>query len=84
MDTTLSVEQVEAINKVIAEELSVAIQQVTPDTKFIEDLGADSLSIVELILALEERFNITIPDEISDRCTAVADLYEAISSLLPH
>jgi acyl carrier protein len=82
MDTTLSPEQATAVQNVIAEVMSVSVEQVTPDAKFIEDLGADSLTIVELVLALEERFNITIPDEVSERCSTVGELHEALSALL--
>lgn len=82
MDTTLSPEQVNAIHAIIAEVTSVALEQVRPDAKFIEDLGADSLTIVELILALEERFDITIPDEVSDGCSTVGELHEVLSELL--
>ena len=83
METTLSPEQTEAINKVIAEELSVLPAQISSDAKFIEDLGADSLMVVELILALEDRFGVTIPDELTERCITVGELYEALSTLLP-
>ena len=76
-------EQTHALNQVIADQLDVVLTQMTPDAKFREDLGADSLSSVELTLALEERFNIVIPDEVSERCATVGELYKAIAEILP-
>jgi acyl carrier protein len=52
----------EEAKEVVAEQLSVDINTITPDSKFIDDLGADSLDIVELVMALEEKFDIEIPD----------------------
>ena len=51
------------VKKIIVEQLSVNADQVTPEAKFIEDLGADSLHTVELVMALEEEFGIEVPDE---------------------
>ena len=61
------------VKEVIAKELEVEVKQLTPDAKFIEDLGADSLDIVELVMALEEEFGIDIPDEEADKLKTVGD-----------
>ena len=59
--------------EIIAKELEVDVKQVTPEAKFIEDLGADSLDIVELVMALEEEFGIDIPDDDADKMKTVGD-----------
>ena len=54
---------VERIKRLIAENLGVALDEVRPDAAFIDDLGADSLDIVELVMAIEKEFDVEIPDE---------------------
>ncbi len=61
------------VKEIVAKELEVSVQQLTPEAKFIEDLGADSLDIVELVMALEEEFGIDIPDEDADKLKTVGD-----------
>ena len=63
----------EKVKKIVVEQLGVAEDQVTPDAKFIEDLGADSLDQVELVMALEEAFGSDIPDEDAEKLTTVGD-----------
>ncbi|MBP5707030.1 MAG: acyl carrier protein [Spirochaetales bacterium] len=63
----------EDVKKIIAEKLSVDESKVTESAKFIEDLGADSLDTVELIMQLEENFSISIPDEEAEKITTVGD-----------
>ena len=53
----------ERVKQIIVDQLGVAAEQVTPEASFIDDLGADSLDTVELVMALEEEFDIEIPDE---------------------
>ena len=64
----------------IASELEVSIEQLTPEAKFIEDLGADSLDTVELVMALEEEFGLEIPDEDADKLKTVGDALEYLRS----
>jgi acyl carrier protein len=64
------------LKKIIAKELSVSEEEVTPDASFIEDLNADSLDLVELIMALEEEFNVKISDEEADKIKTVRDAME--------
>jgi acyl carrier protein len=61
------------VKDIIAKELEVDVKQLTPEAKFIEDLGADSLDIVELVMALEEEFGVDIPDEDADKLKTVGD-----------
>jgi acyl carrier protein len=62
------------VREKIAEQLGVAADEVTPDSSFIEDLGADSLDIVELVMALEEEFNVEISDEDAEKIRTVKDV----------
>ncbi|MDH5427915.1 MAG: acyl carrier protein [Nitrospirota bacterium] len=62
----------ERIKKIIAEQLGVEEDEVVPDAKFVEDLGADSLDTVELVMALEEEFEIEIPDEDAEKIQTVS------------
>jgi acyl carrier protein len=63
----------EKAKEIIAKELEVSMDQLTPDAKFIEDLGADSLDTVELVMALEEEFGLDIHDEDADKFKTVGD-----------
>jgi acyl carrier protein len=60
------------VKKIIAEQLGVEEDDVIPEAKFVEDLGADSLDTVELVMALEEEFEIEIPDEDAEKILTVA------------
>lgn len=68
------------VKDIIAKELEVDIKSLTPEKKFIEDLGADSLDIVELVMALEEEFDLEIPDEDADKLKTVGDAMEYLKS----
>ena len=61
------------VKEIIAKELEVDVKQLTPEAKFIEDLGADSLDLVELVMALEEEFGLDIPDDDADKMKTVGD-----------
>ena len=61
------------VKKIVVEQLGVSEDQVTPEAKFIEDLGADSLDQVALVMALEEEFGSEIPDEDAEKLTTVGD-----------
>jgi acyl carrier protein len=63
----------EKIKSIIAEQLGVKPEEVTPQASFIEDLGADSLDTVELVMALEEEFGVEIPDEDAEKMATVGD-----------
>ena len=68
----------EKVKSIIAEQLGVKKDEVTDGAKFIDDLGADSLDTVELVMALEEEFGIEIPDEDAEKITTVKDAVEYI------
>lgn len=68
----------EKVKKIIVEQLTVNPDQVTPDAKFVEDLGADSLDNVELIMALEEEFGLEVPDEEAEKLQSVGDVIRYI------
>ncbi len=63
----------EKIKSIIAEQLGVKVEEAKPEASFIDDLGADSLDTVELIMALEEEFGIEIPDEDAEKMATVGD-----------
>ena len=66
------------VKDIIVEQLGVNADQVTPDAKFIEDLGADSLDTVELVMEFEEEFDITIPDEEAEKIQTVGQAIDYI------
>jgi acyl carrier protein len=68
----------ERVKAIIVEQLGVEENDVTPAAKFIEDLGADSLDTVELVMAFEEEFDIEIPDEDAEKITTVGDAIQYI------
>ncbi|MBN2506041.1 MAG: acyl carrier protein [Verrucomicrobia bacterium] len=74
-----SVEQ--RVREIIVEQMDVNPDQVTLDAKFIEDLGADSLDVVELVMALEEEFGSEIPDEEAEKLLSVGDVVKYIEDL---
>ncbi len=76
MAASKSIEQ--RIKDIIVEQLGVNPDQVTPEAKFIEDLGADSLDTVELVMALEEEFGQEIPDEEAEKLQSVGDVIKYI------
>jgi acyl carrier protein len=66
------------VKDIIVEQLSVNAEQVTPEAKFIEDLGADSLDVVELVMAFEEEFGVEVPDEDAEKLLTVGDVIKYI------
>jgi len=70
------------VKEIIVDQLGIEEEDVAPDASFIDDLGADSLDIVELIMAFEEEFDIEIPDEDAEKITSVQEAIEYIDSKL--
>ncbi len=68
------------IREIVAEQLGVDVEEVTSEASFIDDLGADSLDTVELVMALEEAFNVEIPDEDAEKIKTVNDAIAYIES----
>ena len=70
----------ERVKKIIVEQLGVKEEDVTSEASFVDDLGADSLDTVELVMALEEEFETEIPDEDAEKITTVAQVVDYINS----
>ncbi|NMB33653.1 MAG: acyl carrier protein [Clostridium sp.] len=70
----------EKIKKIVVEQLGVEEEEVSMESSFIDDLGADSLDIVELIMALEEEFDIEIPDDEAEKISTVNDVVEYVKN----
>ena len=68
------------VKDIIVEQLGVSADQVKPEAKFIEDLGADSLDTVELVMAFEEEFGIEVPDEDAGKLQSVSDVVTYVSA----
>ena len=66
------------VKEVIVEQLNVSPDEVKPESRFVEDLGADSLDVVEMIMALEEKFEIEIPDSDAENIKTVQDVVDYI------
>ena len=75
----MSAEVKDRVKKIIVDQLGVDVDKVRPEASFIDDLGADSLDIVELVMALEEEFNIEIPDEDAEKARTVGDVMQYVS-----
>ena len=72
----------EKLAKIIAEVLSVDANEITLDTTFVDELGADSLDVFQIIMGIEEEFDIEIPNEEAEKIVSVGDAVEAIKSAL--
>ena len=70
----------ERVKRIVAEQLNVNLTEVRTDSSFVDDLGADSLDTVELVMALEEEFDAEIPDEDAERIITVQDAIDYIKS----
>jgi len=71
---------IDEIKEVVVEQLNVNADEVTESAKFVEDLGADSLDVVELVMALEEKFDIEIPDEDAEGIATLQDVINYIEN----
>jgi acyl carrier protein len=69
----MSMETIERVKKIIVDQLGIDANKITEESSFVDDLGADSLDIVELIMAFEEEFDIEIPDEDAEKIKTVED-----------
>jgi acyl carrier protein len=70
----------ERVKKIIAEQLGVEAEKIRPEASFVDDLGADSLDTVELVMALEEEFDMEIPDEQAEKITTVQAAVDYITA----
>ena len=72
--------EVEKLKKIVAEVLNVDENEITMDSTFVDDLGADSLDIFQIIMGIEEEFDIVIPQEVEENISSVADAVEQIKN----
>ncbi|HDD35177.1 MAG TPA: acyl carrier protein [Candidatus Desulfofervidus auxilii] len=70
----------EKVKEIIANQLGVSAEEVVPNASFVEDLGADSLDLVELIMAIEEEFGVEVPDEEAEKIRTVQDAINYIKA----
>nr|WP_296005585.1 acyl carrier protein [uncultured Blautia sp.] len=74
--------ELEKLQQIIAEVLNVDTEEITPDTTFVDDLGADSLDVFQIVMGIEEEFDIEIPAEEVEQIVSVGDAVEQIKSLI--
>ncbi len=77
-------ELLKKVKAIVADKLSISEDQVTEEASFIDDLGADSLDTVELVMALEDEFGMDIPDEDAEKLTTVGKAMDYVLAHLPH
>ncbi len=82
MTEMLTEAEVAAVQEILSEELEVGRAQLTPEARLEMDLGADSLTRVNIVMRLEERFNVTLPDEAVEEVETIGDLFEALAKAL--
>jgi acyl carrier protein len=82
MNHILSDNDTEAVHEILVEQLGVQKTQLTPDARLQGDLGADSLDVVEISMAVEDRFNVSLPDESVENVSTVGDLQELLAGVL--
>lgn len=73
--------EIEKIRDIIATTLNLDPEEVTPEKSFAEDLDADSLDLAEIIMAIEDEFGVTIPDEILEKVVTVQDAYDLVKTI---
>ena len=74
--------ELEKLQKIIAEVMNVDEEEITMDTTFVDDLGADSLDVYQIIMGIEEEFDIEIPTEVAEQIVSVSDAIEQIKNAL--
>lgn len=82
MNDMLSEKDAKALQDILVEQLGVTPEQLTANARIQEDLGADSLTVMEITMAVEDRFNLSIPDEQWERVRTVGDLSETLTDLI--
>ncbi len=82
MNAILSEAELQRVQSVIIDQLHIKPEELTPEASLMNDLGADSLDMVEIGMKLEELFQCTIPDDLMEQIVTVDDVYDAVSRLL--
>ncbi len=82
MTDTLTETEAAEVDEIVARQLGIERTQLTPEAGLMTDLNADSLDVVEICMGLEERFNLSIPDELAEGIKTMEDLHQAVADLL--
>ena len=82
MNNILSEKDSRTLEEILTRELSVKPEQLTPDSRIMEDHSADSLTVMEIIMAVEDRFGLSVPDERWEKVRTVGDLQELLAEFL--
>ena len=82
MNTRLTGQQFAQAENILMEELDARREQLTPEARLVEDLGADSLTLVQIAMRMEDCFSITLPEEITEQVVTVEKLYDALATRL--
>lgn len=82
MNNMLSEKDTKAVIEILTDALGVEDKQLTPESRLIEDLGADSLTLIEISMALEDRFSLSLPDDQLERVQSVSDIFELLAEML--
>ena len=82
MTTMLTEQEQAAVESILMDQLSITRDQITPESRIQEDLGADSLDVIEIVMKLEERFAVTIADDVAEEVRSVQDVRDVLSRLL--
>ena len=82
MNSILSDNDARIVMEILTRELGVSSEQLTPDVSFEEDFGSDSLTLIEIMMAIEERFDLAIPEARWEKVKTVGDLFETLGELL--
>jgi acyl carrier protein len=82
MNTRLTEKQIARVQDILMEELDVKREQLTPEARWVEDLSGDSLDVVQIVMRIEEDFNITLSDEAAGNGMTVEQLYETLADQL--
>ncbi len=83
MNDLLSEKEIRLVEEILAEELGVESEQLTPDARLMEDLSADSLTLVQIAMAIEDRFDLTVPDERWEGVKTVGEVFDLLAETLP-
>lgn len=82
MNENLSEKEITAVFRILQQELGVPEAQLLPDARLKEDLGADSLTLVQITMALEEEFELTVPEEDWENVATVKEVFDAVAGML--
>jgi len=82
MQTTLTEKETETLRQILSEELGAEASQLEPEARLVQDLGADSLTMVQILMAVEDEFHVTVPDEQWEHVATVGDVFEHLEKLL--